>query len=58
MREYVRVTYSPDDNGYYADVIVYQSGKTLHTTALRSASQEAKTLALIWISEHPQPTRN
>jgi hypothetical protein len=55
MNIYIRVVYSPDDNSYYADVIAYQSGKTLHTTAMRSDSQEAKTLALIWVSEHPQP---
>lgn len=45
----IEVVNSPDDGGYYAEVID-DNGKTVYTTEVASSSRFAETLGCGWIS--------
>lgn len=47
----IYVTWSPDDNGYYAEVYGMKSGQTLYTTPILKSERSALANAKRWVAK-------
>ena len=48
---WIDTIFSPDDRGYYTEVVVDSNGETVYTTPIYPIRRMAQNDALVWVKE-------